>query len=307
MPELTTMDFARAFGTTPDDLSQRCREIIAQRDFRYEVIEGPDRDRILLTVLKKIDSDTQVVGAPERTDAWGRGWAENLNDFVESGFSHEALVPRFLRENQVLRYGGEYIQSYNPRFELDFITVFRTWLFEKYFAPFDSVYEFGCGTGFNLVLLADLFPEKQLYGLDFVQSSVDLIGKIRESGYGNIDGCLFDMISPPEYELHHDSAIFTFGTVEQLSGRFESFLLYLLNQRPKLCAHVEPTIELYDQDKLFDFVAMKFHRKRGYTEKFLPRLQELERQNKIEILKIKRLNFGSLLMEGYTYFVWRPL
>jgi len=51
---------------------------------------------------------------------------------------------------------------------------------------------------------------------------------------------------------------------------------------------------------------MKFHRKRGYTENYLTRLRELEAQNEIEILKVKRLFFGSLYMEGYSYMIWRP-
>jgi hypothetical protein len=33
----------------------------------------------------------------------------------------------------------------------------------------------------------------------------------------------------------------------------------------------------------------------------------LEAQKKVEIVQAKRPYFGSLFMEGYSYFVWRPL
>jgi hypothetical protein len=100
--------------------------------------------------------------------------------------------------------------------------------------------------------------------------------------------------------------VVTIGTIEQLAGDFEPFLQFLLRRSPALCIHVEPTVELYDEDNLVDYLAVKFHRKRGYTEGFLPRLQQLEDQGRIEIVKVKRLFFGSLLMEGYNLLIWRP-
>ena len=308
MPQVTFPDFAVSFGTTVNDFSQDCRRIIFEKDFRYEILEGEERDKVILDVLKKIEADKQVIGSEERKEEWFRGWAENLEEFIQRGLDFDALVPKFIRDDQIVRYNGNYIRPSNPKFELDFITVFRTWLFQKYLEQYDAIYEFGCGTGFNLVLISHLFPRKKLHGLDFVRSSVDLVNKISEFSDLNIQGHLFDMITPDEkFGLSKNSAVLTFGAVEQLAGRFEEFLEYLLRQRPKLCIHVEPTVELYDENKLFDYLAMKFHRKRGYTEKFLPRLQELESQGKVKIHKIKRLFFGSLFMEGYMYFVWEPL
>ena len=77
--------------------------------------------------------------------------------------------------------------------------------------------------------------------------------------------------------------------------------------KPKLVVNNEPIYELYDQDILFDYLPAKFHHKRGYTRGYLPRLRELEKEGKIQIIKHKRLNFGSLLHEGYNYIVWKPL
>jgi len=308
MPEVTIEDFAKSFGTTVDDFSEGCKKMIAENDFGYKILGGKKRDEIILSILKKIDSDKQVIGAEERKDVWYSGWAENLESFIQSGCNLDALVPKFIRDKQIIRYDGNYIQPANSKFELNFMTVFRSWLFQKYFRDYDSIYEFGCGTGFNLGLIAQLLPGKNLYGLDFVQSSVDLVNKIGECGDWNIEGHLFDMITPNEdFELAENSATFTFGAVEQLAEKFENFLQFLLRKWPKLCIHVEPTIELYNENGLFDYLAMKFHKKRGYTQNFLPRLQELEPQGKLKIHKIKRLYFGSLLMEGYMYFVWQPL
>ena len=45
-------------------------------------------------------------------------------------------------------------------FELDYFRIYRLWLFEKYFKNYENIYEFGCGTGFNLLEGARLFKNK---------------------------------------------------------------------------------------------------------------------------------------------------
>ncbi len=305
--EVTLEDFARSFGTTVEDIPDDCRELIAKNDFRYEILTREQRDKVILNILKKIESDRQIIGAPERQTIWEEGWEENLQDFIKSRYDLNNLVPRFIRPNQAIRLGQNYIMSSNPNFELDYFSVFRLWLFKKYLKDFDSIYEFGCGTGFNLAVLAPLYPEKKLSGLDFVSSSVNMVNKLGEVYRWNITGHLFDMLRPDEsFKIDDNSAIFTIGAVEQLASNFEPFLQFVLKRSPEICLHVEPTIELYDENNLIDYLAIKFHRKRGYTENYLTRLRELEAQNRIEVLKVKRLFFGSLYMEGYSYMVWRP-
>jgi len=308
MPNVTIDDFARSFGTTPSEFSNVCLENINKHDFSYKLLAKKSRDGVILEVLKKISGDTQIIGAKERTAAWENGWAENLEAFKASNFDLDTLVPKFIRANQPIRYNGDYIIPRNSRFEYDYMTVFRIWLFQKYFSDYSTIYEFGCGSGLNLVLLASLMPDKKLFGLDFVQSSVELMNRIGQTHNWPLSGCHFDMIKPDEsFRLSKGSAVLTFGALEQVAGKFESFIQYLLKQKIGICVHVEPTIELYDETKLFDYLAVQFHRKRGYTENLLPYIQRLETEKKVKILQIKRLYFGSLFMEGYTYFVWQPL
>jgi hypothetical protein len=308
MQQVKMDDFAASFGTTPDEFSSECVEAIEKSDFSYRKFEQPERDRIILEVLRKIQNDQQVIAAPERKDVWECGWAENLEMFKQSGCDPRSLVPKFLREKQAIRYNGDYILPTNPRFEYDYMTVFRIWLFQKYFSNMRHIYEFGCGTGLNLVLMAGLLSKCAYHGLDFVQSAVDLVNSIGDHHPWDIQGRLFDMIHPDrEFKLDQGAGVLTFGALEQLASRFEAFIQYLLEQKPVVVVHVEPTIELYDEDVLFDHLAIEFHRKRGYSEKLLPYLQSLESENTIKLEKVKRLNFGSLFMEGYTYMIWTPV
>lgn len=308
MQKVTVEDFASSFGAKKESMPAECLDLIAQKDFRYDVLSGTERDNIVLEILKKIESDKQVIGAKERQNVWHDGWAENLDNFIKSGYSLDVLVPKFIKPNRVIRFNQNYIKPANPNFELDYLSVFRLWFFKEYFRKAGSIYEFGCGTGFNLVALANIYPDKSLYGLDFVQSSCDLVNKIAEVYQFKLTGRIFDMINPDKkFKLSENSAVFTFGAIEQLASKFEDFLNYLLAQHPAICVHIEPVIELYDENNLVDYLAIRFQGKRGYTHNFLPRLRELEKESRIEILKVKRLFFGSLYMEGYNLIVWRAL
>jgi SAM-dependent methyltransferase len=307
MSNVTLKDFARSFGTSVTGIRSCCAGLIKKGDFRYQLIAGPARDRLILSILKKIEQDKQKICAPERRSVWEKGWKENLRDFIKSNYDLSALTPRFIRPRQAVRFNQDYILPRDPDFELNYYGVFRQWLFKKYLPGFDSVYEFGCGTGFNLVALAQLFPEMKLCGLDFVPSAVKLVNTInKECGY-NISARQFDMISPDAgFKLDQGSAVLTIGAIEQLAGKIEPFIGYLLRQPVRRCIHVEPAISLYDENNLVDHLAIMFQGKRGYTDNLLTHLRRLEKNKRISILKVKRLFFGSLMMEGYNYIIWEP-
>ncbi|MFA6310339.1 MAG: class I SAM-dependent methyltransferase [Sterolibacterium sp.] len=305
--KVTMEDFAEAFGVGVADVPEECRSIMNDLDFSYRVLAGAERDALILEALKKNELDRQEIGAAERRNVWQEGWNQNLQEFVSGGHDLRSLVPKFIRPGRPIRLNREYVVPVNPMFELDYFRVFREWLFRTYFGRAKSVYEFGCGTGFNLVELARLYPETQLYGLDFVPASSDLVNQIAKAYNLKMVGRLFDMTAPDEsLLLDTDSAIFTFGSVEQLAGRFENFLQFLLRRSPAFCVHLEPIVELYEEDNLLDYLAIKFHKKRGYTEGLLPRLRELEAAGRVEVLKVKRLFFGSTFMEGFSYVIWKP-
>lgn len=301
-------EFAACFGVSPANLPAQCLERINQADFSFRRVQGRERDRVILDVLKRLHADVQKIGAPERRDTWERGWREALNEYVDSSHSPSKLVPKFIRPNQPVRLNQDYVIPSDQNMELSFVEVLREWMFREFFAEASEVHEFGCGTGFNLVTLAGIYPDKQLYGSDFVPASVELVNRIAQHKRLNLSARLFDMITPPEdYGLNPGAAVYTFGALEQLASKYERFLAFLLARKPAICLHVEPTVELYDDNNIVDYLAIRFHRQRGYTEGFLPRLRTLAAQKKVELLTARRMNFGSMMMEGYNLIVWRPI
>lgn len=80
-------DFSRSFGTNIEDIPNDCRKLINNTDFKYELLGGKERDKVILDVIKKIESDQQIVGTEERRGVWAKGWEENLEDFIESDYN----------------------------------------------------------------------------------------------------------------------------------------------------------------------------------------------------------------------------
>jgi SAM-dependent methyltransferase len=200
------------------------------------------------------------------------------------------------------------VETLDPNFELNWYRVFRLWLFQTYLAGVNTVYEFGCGSGFNIAALAKLYPEKRYYGLDWASQSVDIVNELGKKFGWDMHGRLFDFFAPDRgLCIEENSAILTIGALEQTGTEYGSFLQYLLDSSPRLCVHFEPILEWYDENNLIDYAAIRFHQKRNYWRGFPTRLRELQEDGKIEILKTNRSYFGSLYIDGYSQLIWRPI
>lgn len=306
--QMTADDFAMSFGTTKDTFSNRLKLKIDSFNFNFRIPTAEEYDSLLREVLLKIESDGQKIGAAERTKVWFDGWNENLQMFRESNFDEAALRPKFIRKGNPVRLKKRFVFPEDDDFELNYIEIFRDWYIETYFCDLTEVHEFGCGTGFNLLAINKLFPNITLRGSDFVQSSVDLVNEIAQSKSINLKGEIFDMLDPNyDYHIKEGAGIYTFGSLEQLASNLDPVIEFFLTKKPSVCIHSEPAIEFYENDSVVDILGRYFQGQRGYSSGLAGKLKKLEQEKKIEILKMKRLYFGSFFMEGYNLFVWRPV
>ena len=305
--ELGTIDFEILFGAEIGSLPAEVEWLINECDFSYRELSITESDSIILSILKTLDSDILPVSGKERKNQWEKGWSENLQNFVDNQFDIAELSPKYYRPNNILRLDGRYIKSNSTTFEFDFFRMFRLWVCHKYIGDVDAIFEFGCGSGCNLPVLVDLFPKKELHGLDWAQSSVDIVNKMRSEYGWKMTGHLFDLFTP-DYSLEVDcnSVFLTFGALEQLGSNYKAFVDFILDKQPALCINVEPLYELYSPDKLLDYLAMRYHKKRGYLDNFLLYLESLEEQGKVQFIDINRMYFGGLYQDGWSRVVWCP-
>lgn len=304
---LSISDFARLLGTTRRTLENLCGDVFASFDFHYSILEGKDLHGAVLKVLKDLEVNQFSVSGKNRKNDWERGWNENLQEFKSSDFPSATRRPKYLVKNPLKRLFQNFILPADPLFEVNFYTVYRSYVFRRLLAPYEHIFEFGCGTGHNLFLLGQLFPDKNLYGLDWAQSSVELVNEIGKKHNPHLRGVHFDFFEP-DYSLNipPNSVFVTFNSLEQVGGNHQPFLRFVNEKKPALCVNSEPFVELYDDAILLDYLAAKYHRARNYLEGYLDALKGLEVAGRIVLNKIHRVHFGSFYHEGYSLAIWSP-
>lgn len=307
MLKLTPKSFAEIFNEKENNLPLLVKQAIKKTNFKYKLVEGEEYNQAILKILKTLNGQTLKVSGPHRLNDWEKGWEKHLEEFKQANYNLDLLVAKFAMKGEYNRLQGNLIKVENNSFEGDFVNIIRLYLFNKYYKNIDTLYEFGAGTGVNLVAASEVFPKMKLVGLDWASSSIEIINFLKEKLKTNIFGKRMDLFKPDEkYQLDKNSAILTIGTLEQLGENFKPFINYILKNKPKVCIHLETLYEIYNQDNLLDFLAARYLEQRKYLIGFLPFLKDLERKKRIKIIEIRR-TFGSLYHEGYTYIVWKPI
>lgn len=302
---LTAQDFVNAFAAPASDTDLIAAEV-AKYDFRYHRLPQAERDALILSILHKLDGFTQV--GEHRQSIWEMAWGDVAARYDQSQDDLAALEPSFIGGTGVIRLLGDYARPVTAGFEFGYFRVLRSWLFQRYLKDAARVFEFGCGSGFNLATLAQMAPEKELVGLDWAESACSLINRFAQTHDFNLRGQRFDFFHPSDdVTLGAGSVAMTFCALEQTGDRCGTFVRWLVDKKPDLVISMEPVLDFYDPTSLFDDMVIRYHTHRKYLSGYYPLLKQLEAEKKVEILTARRLQMGSLYHEGYSLLIWKPL
>jgi SAM-dependent methyltransferase len=170
---------------------------------------------------------------------------------------------------------------------------------------FSTIVEFGCGTGHNLVHLAQRPRGGVRYlGADWAKSSQELLKAVASKLGIDISGEYFDFFSP-ELAVMEGYCALTVASMEQIGDRHGAFLDFLIRSKPSVVVHFEPVAELLPEDELLSSISREYFKKRNYLNGYLEALTALEAKGVIEILTAERTGFGSFFIEGYSLIIWR--
>lgn len=301
---VTKEKFSRIVGDELSNIPKETLKLLETEDLSYKIIRGKERDELILDIIKKIDEFDFL---PQGKRKWVQGWRAILKNFKKNKYDLKFLTPQYIKFGTQMRILGQYVQPKSADFELNWYKAYRFWLFKKYLPSVDNIYEFASGTGYNLVILNTLFPKKTLFGLDWVKESKSIVNKLAQNHGIPAKGLIFDMFKPDnKLVIKNNSAVITMGGLEQLGRRYKKFLDYLIKNKPKICLHMEPLLDFYDENKLVDYLALRFHLRRNYLGHIVRSLEKLETEGQIKIIAKKR-TIGSKFHDGYSYIVWRPV
>ena len=297
-------DFSSRFE---DELSPALQERIKASDFRYIPLSSEERDRCILFILQLLRDPAVGKSGEHRQSEWERGWLENL-ELVRKG-DPKGLIPRYFDKYDIVRLRGEFVKVLTPDFEYNMLAVIEQWLFEKYLSDVKSIYEFGCGTGHNLLRARETNPHAKLFGLDWAEASQNIIMESVKTGVlQKTVGRRFDFFHPDEaFLIEPDSGVYTVAALEQMGKDFVPFVEYLLRQKPRIIVHIEPMHEFLDEKNLIDYLAIAYYQKRNYLWGLSEYLHRLAGEKRIKIYEDKRTHIGHVLTDGYSVIVWSPV
>jgi len=303
---ISVQDFEAAFG---ERLSPYVTEQISKYSFEYTDFTSEEKEKLQVKIIETLLSLNLLQSGEHRLDQWETGWRENLELFLRNPQNIDLIIPKYFNKYGAVRWRGELIRPVSEKFEFYALAIVLDWLFDKYLRDVDAIYEFGCGTGHNLLRARRVNPNATLWGMDWAAASQQIIMLLAEHKIDhNIQANRFDYFNPDDsFRIKPNSVVYTVASLEQVGARWENFIDYLLRNQPTLCIHVEPIAELLDSNKLIDYLSIEYFKKRNYLEGFLSGLLKLEKQGKVHIHRSQRTHIGSLFIEGYSVVVWSPV
>lgn len=155
-------DFATLFNVSQERFSSSIKEEIETTNFKYYRLNRNERDSLLLKILKEINEhDLQKVGS-QRKNIWESCWNTHKDNLKASGFNFDQCVPLFVKNYRFIRLNQDYIETEDTNFLYNATKLLLKYIFEEYLVDISCLYEFGCGSGHNLVPFAKLYPQKNV-------------------------------------------------------------------------------------------------------------------------------------------------
>lgn len=292
-----------------ESLTDHVKSKIEEFDLVYSEISNGQRDKLIIQALHTLTDEDIEVSGKHRIGRWEIGWGENYDAYKKDDSVNSSLIPLYFGKIPFVRVSQRWIHVQSKNFEYNCLGVLLEWIFEKYLISHSDIYEFGCGTGHNIYRLRTLNRKANLNGLDWAESSQNIIRLFAEkSNDRNLNAFNFNFFSPPnDFKLKENSSIYTIAALEQVGENYKPFVDFILQNKPSLCIHLEPIGEVLDPENLLDLISIKYFEKRNYLKGFLSYLRELEDLGRVEIHNVQRTNVGSFYIEGYSLIVWSPV
>ena len=301
MNKITYLDFEEILGFKIND---KVKQMISDFDLSYRKLNKNERDNYILHVIDVLTSDITKAGE-HRINEWENGWSENLNSFKQTK-KIENLIPKYHGKNRIVRWKGDIVMPLTENFDYKIHICFVDAILQNYLTNVKNIFEFGCGPAYHLIRLNDYDKSIKLNGTDWTVSSQNIINEVNNILNLKIGAHNLNFFSPDyNIDLPENTGIYTVAALEQVGENFEEFISFLMDKKPSICVHMEPIDELLDGNNLIDNLSIRYFRKRNYLNKFLPYLENLEKQGKIEIIKKQRIFSGSYFIEGHSLIVWK--
>ncbi|MFO1257754.1 MAG: class I SAM-dependent methyltransferase [Gammaproteobacteria bacterium] len=139
-----------------------------------------------------------------------------------------------------------------------------------------SITEFGCGVGRNLLYIKSKYPNIECYGYDICKEGISVAKDASEKFGVEVKYAVLDYVNAKDddYIFPVTDVAFTLYSLEQISSRVETALINILSKVKYGTVHIEPIPENYPRT-IRGFIARLDHWKVDYIRGFENRLQTI--------------------------------
>lgn len=234
---------------------------------------------------------------PHRKVDWEEGWS---GAGITNEFPDFPNIPYYFKKNTHVRVGERLFRDVSGLTELCMLRTIQDVAFSNaVVSSADSVIEYGCGTGHNLVYLKSRV-QHELYGADWAQSAVEKLTENKIVGREN--AFRVDYFDQQTYAAPNKPFIaFTNASLEQSGANYKKFMNYLFENT--YCTggiHIEPIRELINPINDLNKFSIKYAERRGYLTGFY----EFVRESSVRLLVAKDYGIGSKFISGYQLLIW---
>jgi len=146
MPRIELDELSKLWNFTP---SEQFVNSFKSLNLDFKALSQPERDEAILKVLKALNSELVTVGA-HRAGDWEKGWGENFENYKQSKNLND-VIPKYFNKIPMVRWKQEWVQPISPTLEYDLLGLILEYITDTYLLDKKTIYEFGCGTGHNLL------------------------------------------------------------------------------------------------------------------------------------------------------------
>jgi hypothetical protein len=182
-------------------------------------------------------------------------------------------------------------------------------LVEAHATDGDELVELGCGWGVNLFSLALAGRWRSLRGFDVSPNGVRATNEA--AAHFGIEAVQAEQLDLTAHGQHgfrkiEGATAFTYLCLEQLKYSTRPVIDNLLQSGVRKVIHFEPTPELFSRWRLGDLANRFYLTAHDYQNNLLTTLRTLEKQGRLRITAVARLNFSPRAVNDPTLIVWEP-
>jgi hypothetical protein len=171
----------------------------------------------------------------------------------------------------------------------------------------DELVELGCGWGVNLFSLALTGRWRSLRGFDVSPNGVRATNEAAAHfGVGSVHAEELDLTARDHHSFRkiEGATAFTYLCLEQLKYSTRPVIDGLLESGVKKVIHFEPVPELFSRWRLGDLANRLYLTAHDYQNNLLTTLRMLEKEGRLRITTVSRLNFSPRAVNDPTLIAW---